>query len=148
VEAGIASGVDYSDHYRGDEWFAADQLPGDNYVEDDTGVQANLTTVYPVEITYVGGGTWDFIGENNTVIFFTATDSFSATQAQGGTEYTSGSGSGIRDIGNIFDLQNQGLNGTWYYLGSAAGQINSGPGHFINGSYNSGASEESWSGPC
>jgi hypothetical protein len=149
VEAGIGSGTDAHGYYRGDEWFAASQLPGQNYIEDDTDVQAKLTTVYPVEITYVGGGTWDYIGENNTQIFDTVTDSFSATQAYGGTEYTNNPGSsGLRDIGNIYDLQNQGLNGTWYYLGAAATNQHYGPGPFITGSYNSSTSEESWSGPC
>jgi hypothetical protein len=148
VEAGIRSGTDYYNFYRGDEWFAADQFPGENYDEDDTGTQAKLNTLYPVEITYFGGGTWDFIGENNTNIFFTATASFSATQAQGGSEYTSNAGSGLRDIGNIYDLRNQGLDGTWYDLGTAASNYDFGPGAFISSSYNHSTSEESWSGPC
>ncbi len=148
VEAGILSGTDYYNFYRGDEWFAADQFPGENFNEDATGTQAKLNTLYPVEITYFGGGTWDFIGENNTNIFFTATASFSATQAQGGTEYTSNAGSGLRDIGNIYDLRNQGLDGAWYDLGTAASNYDNGPGNFIKGSYNHSTSEESWSGPC
>jgi hypothetical protein len=148
VEAGVASGVDYHSHYLGDEWFAESFLPGQNFMEDDTGSEASLNTVYPVEITYAGGGTWDFIGGNSTNIFDTVTDSFSATQAEGGTQYTSDPGGGIRDIGNIFDLQNQGLNGTWYDLGSAATNHYIGPGPFISGSYNNSTSEESWSGPC
>ncbi len=148
VEAGLLSGTDNHFNYTHDEWFAASQLPGQNYIEDDTGSEASVDTTYPVEITYVGGGTWDFIGGNRTNIFHTVTDSYSATQAQGGSEYTSNAGSGIRDIGNIFDLQNQGLNGTWYYLGTAAHNYDFGPGAFISSSWNPSASEESWSGPC
>jgi hypothetical protein len=149
IEAGIQSGVGYNGGYFNKDWFWALQPPGSNYVEYDTSVQANLTTEYPVEITYAGSDSWDVYGYDNfSEIGEAANNSYTPTQALGGTEYTSGSGSGLRDIANIYNLANQGLNGTWYSLGSAASNENLGPGNYIGGNYNSVASEESWSGPC
>ena len=149
IEAGIQSGEDYNGNYDNKDWFWAKQLPGANYMEYDSTVQANLTTEYPVEITYAGGDSWDVYGESNFSEIGTAvSSSYNPTQALGGTEYTSNSGSGLRDIANIYNLANQGLNGTWYSLGSAASNENLGPGNYIGGNYNSVASEESWSGPC
>lgn len=149
IEAGLGSGAGYNGGYYHNDWFWAYQPPGSNYVEYDTSVGANLTTDYPVQINYAGTGSWDVYGYDNfSFMGEVANDSYTPTQAEGGTEYTSNSGSGLRDIGNVDYLENQGLDGDWYFLGSAASNYNSGPGHFIDGSYNSGSSEESWSGPC
>jgi hypothetical protein len=149
VEAGLKSGQDYHGAYRDKDWFWADNRPVYGYAEHDFSEEANLTTKYPVEITYAGTGTWDvYGGDDLSELGVSATNSFIPNQAQGGTEYTSDAGSGLRDIGAIYNLENEDLHSSWHLLGNAGALSESGSGHFINGNWNSATSELSWSGPC
>jgi hypothetical protein len=101
VEVGLKSGVDYHGTYRNKDWFWADSRPGSGYSEHDTSVDANLTTEYGAEITFAGTNTWDVYGENTFSEFGTSTgNSYTPVTAEGGTEYTSSSTSGLRDIGS------------------------------------------------
>jgi hypothetical protein len=148
IEAGIISGVDYNGAYRNKAWVWADQRPGYNYSEHDMSVTANTDTSYSTEIVFAGSNTWDIYGENSFVQFGTSTNN-TATLVTGhaGTEYEGGSGSGIRDIGNIYNIQRESSSNVWYSWGGNAVNQDLGSGNYIAGSYLSG-SHESWSGPC
>jgi len=149
VEGGIKSGVDYHGTYRNKDWFWADDRPGDAYAEHDTSVAAGLNTQWPVEITYAGSDTWDVYGESDFTEFGVSTsNSANLTTGIGGTEYTTPSSSGIRDIGNVYSLENETTGGSWYSWGGDGTNEDLGSGNYISSSYNSGGSYESWSGPC
>jgi hypothetical protein len=149
VEGGIKSGVDYHGVYRNKDWFWADQRPGDSYAEHDTSVAAATGEEWPVEITYAGTNTWDVYGEGDFTEFGTSTsDTANLVTGIGGTEYTTNASSGIRDIGNVYSLENGTTGGSWYSWGGDGSNVDQGSGNYISSSYNSGGSYESWSGPC
>lgn len=150
-EAGIISGVDPNSNYDNKNWFWADSRPnGGNFHFHLAPVkQANTDTAYPTEAEYAGGQTWNIFGANAFVQIGTSINqSATIIGAEGGTEYLGGSSSGIRDIGNIYNLQRKSSSNTWYSWGSNAFDSDSGPGHYTTGSYNGTTSHESWSGPC
>ena len=149
VEAGIKSGVDYHGVYRNKNWFWADKRPGYNYSEHDSSVTASTDTNYSTEIQFAGNNEWDVYGENSFVQYGTSTSN-SATLVQGleGTEYLGSSTSGIRDIGNIYNLERKSSSNTWYFWGGNAQNYDLGTGNYINGHYDTSASHEYWSGPC
>jgi hypothetical protein len=111
-------------------------------------VTASTDTRYTTEITFAGDDSWEVFGENSFVEFGTSTNN-SATLVQGigGTEYLGNSTSGIRDIGDVYNLQRENSSNTWYNWNGNAVNHNLGTGNYINGNYDS-ASDESWSGPC
>jgi hypothetical protein len=149
VEAGITSGVDYHSNYRNKDWFWADKRPGFSYSEHDTSDAANTDTDYRVEIEFAGSDTWNVFGDGSFSQYGTSVDN-SATLVQGieGTEYEGGSSSGIRDVGNIYSLERESSSNQWYTWDANATDLDSGPGHYVNGNYDPNADHESWSGPC
>src|SRR5262249_17026676 len=148
IEGGVISGVDYNGAYRNKAWVWADQRPGFNYSEHDKAVTANTDTTYPTEIIFAGSGTWDVYGENSFVLFGTSTNnSATLVEGMGGTEYEGGSASGIRDIGDVYNLERRSSSNVWYSWGNNAQDFDLGPGNYINGHYVTGA-HEYWNGPC
>lgn len=149
VEAGITAGRDYHGTYRNKNWFWADKRPGYNYAEHDTSVTASTGTTYPAEITFVGSNTWYVYGENSFSHYGTSTSNgMQGIHDIAGTEFWGSSTSGIRDIGDIYNLQRESSSGTWYSWGSNAANHEIGPGNYIPGYYYSSGSHEKWNGPC
>ncbi len=149
IEAGIISGVDYNGTYRDKNWLWADKRPGYNYSEHDTSVAANTNVQYQTEITFGGSNTWYIYGENSFVQYGTSTNnSANLVSDQAGTEYEGSSTSGIRDIGDVNNLERQGSSGVWFNWGSGAAPVVAGTGHYIPSNYYPSSSSESWSGPC
>ena len=149
VEAGISSGVDYYGVYRNKNWFWADKRPGYNYSEHDKSVTASTDTTYSTQIEFAGNGTWNVYGENSFVLYGTSTsNSATIVQGIGGTEYEGGSTSGIRDIGDVYNLERKSSSNTWYFWDTNAGNQNLGTGNYINGHYDMSTSHEYWNGPC
>jgi hypothetical protein len=149
IEDGLTSGPG-SNGYNYRNWFWADSRPGGGYHEHYPGISSAGSGNYAVEIYYNGNNSWGVIaGDSPTLVGYSTGQPVSSTyHIIGGTEYMAGSGSGLRDIGSVIHLEFQGLNNHWYFLGSGGGGQNLGPGHYINGSYSSGSSTESWRGPC
>ncbi len=150
VEVGLTSGPG-SNGYNYRNWFWADSRPGGGYHEHYPSISSAGSGTYAVEIYYEGNNSWGVTGGNSPTLLGTSTSQpvSSTYYAIGGTEYMAASNSGIRDIGHITSLEFQGLNNNWHFFGSGpGGSQNFGPGHYINGSYSSSSSTESWSGPC
>jgi hypothetical protein len=149
IEDGVTSGQG-GNGYNYHHWFWADSRPGGGYHEHYPNISNAGSGTYPVEIYYEGNNSWGVIGGNSTVLMGTSTSQpvSSTYTVIAGTEYMAASNSGIRDIGHIASLEYQTTGGNWYYVGGGGGNENLGPGHYINGSYSSGSSTESWSGPC
>ena len=55
------------------------------------------------------------------------------------------SGSGIRDVGQVGNLQRIGTDKTWYHWGDNASPYANG---YITPTYNSSSSTVNWNGPC
>jgi hypothetical protein len=149
-EVGLKSGTAYSGIYYPDKtWFWADSRPGGGYHEHepDIGV-AGTNTSYAAESIYLGDNEWGIYGGNSfTEIGVSTSQSASLVDGEAGTEYTAGSSSGIRNIGNVAYLERESTGNDWYYWGAAT-QSGKGPGGYISGSYAQSNEQESWSGPC
>jgi hypothetical protein len=145
-EVGLYSGIGTNIPYGNKNWFWADSRPGGGYNEHDSSTTANTDTQYRAKVEFAGNNTWYIYGNGNYSHFGTST-SQSATliTGQAGTEYTSGSTSGIRDQGNVSNLQRKSSSNTWYSWGNNASRYYNG---YITPSYNSSTNTVSWSGPC
>jgi hypothetical protein len=149
TEAGVTSGQG-GNGYDSRRWFWADDRPGYGYYEHYPNISSAGSGDYGLEIYYVGNGSWHVLGGNNySVIGISSSQPAGSTgDVTGGTEYMGAANSGIRDAGSIQNMQWRDTKGTWHLLGKAAQSDNFGPGHYINGTFNSSTSTESWSGPC
>jgi hypothetical protein len=58
---------------------------------------------------------------------------FASRVAHAGTEYTTGSSSGIRDIGSVDNLKRESTSDIWYNYGNNANGFDFGPGNYVNG---------------
>jgi hypothetical protein len=144
-EVGIVSGAT-DNGYLDRHWFWDDSRPGGGYHQHNSSVQANLDTSYRAKIEFQGNDTWYIYGNGNYSRFGTST-SQSATliRNEAGTEYTSEASNGIRNQGNVGDLQRKSSGNTWYSWGSNAAPVATG---YINASYFNSSSTVSWTGPC
>lgn len=150
-EAGIISGVDPNSNYDNKVWFWADSRPngGNFHFHLPNANQANTDTVYPTEVTFVGSQTWYLYGGNSFFQIGTSINqSSSLSSGRGGTEYLGGSSSGIRNVGNVYTLERESTNNNWLNWGQGGFGFNTGPDWYINGTYDTSNSHESWSGPC
>jgi hypothetical protein len=151
TEVGIKSGIGVSGTYYTKQWFWADSRPnGGGYHEHEVAGTAPGTTELPVETTYVGNNTWDIWGGNSFTQIGTSTGQpqSSSGTSQWGTEYTAGSGSGIRDIGSVYSLEWAGANGSWNNEGGLAHAAELGSGAYITPFYSSSGDDLSFTGPC
>lgn len=151
TEVGIKSGIGYYGNYYTKEWFWADSRPnGGGYNEHEIGSTAPGSTYLPVETTYVGNNTWYIYGGNSFTQIGTSTNQpdSSSGLSEWGTEYTAGSGSGIRDIGSVYNLEWEGQNGAWNSENGLAYDAESGAGAYITPNYNASGDYLSFTGPC
>ena len=148
-EAGLYAGVGSNISYGNKNWFWADSRPGGGINEHDSSTTANTNTSYRTKVEYQGNNTWYIYGNGNYSHFGTST-SQSATLITGeaGTEYSAGSGSGIRDVGNVSDLQRKTSSNPWYSWGNNVTPGNVGSGYYITAFWNSSSNQVYWSGPC
>jgi len=150
-EVGLTSGfASDGTYYSNKTWFWADSRPGGGYNEHEPSnlSSAGTNVAYTVEIFSAGNEEWDIWGGNSFGPIGTST-SQSATLVQGlaGTEYTSSGGADMRDAGVVNELYREGTNGLFYSWGSDGSYgSNSGPSHYISGSWS--GSAESWSYSC
>src|ERR1700722_8402640 len=147
-EVGLNGGADYSGVYEPNKtWFWAEKTPANGYseIDDPENVAVAGTNIaYPVEITY-SDGAWLTYGGNSEQLLVASGDQTAALDnGQAGTEYTSYHGDDTRDEGFIDDLVRESTAGTWYAWGNAA-TTNTGPGHYITGSYAAVSEEWDWS---
>lgn len=149
-EVGLIGGSDFNGFYDDKNWFWADSRPNGGFTFHRPSVnQASTDTLYPAEITYVSSNTWAIYGANSFIQIGTSSGQSATLNTDiAGTEYTGGSGSGIRDIGDTYSLQRQGTGGSWLNWGTNAGNLDLGPNNYISSIYHSSNSYESWSGPC
>jgi hypothetical protein len=154
IEAGAVSGyLQPSDSYYNRELFYAYKSP-DVYGFHSFPVQAAGDATYPVEMTWVGNNSWD-VYVNTHMYTVTQQPMFSdGAVTQAGTEYSPAEDKdGIRDVGSISNIEWQSSNGNWHYEGASMHEIPasdsvSGPGAWINPTYNTDTSTVSWVGPC
>jgi len=144
-EVGIVSGATDSG-YLDKHWFWDDSRPGGGYHQHNSSATASPNTGYRVKIEFAGSDTWDIYGNGNYSHFGTST-SQSATLItnEAGTEYSAGSGSGMRNVGQVSDLQRISSSGTFFNWGSNAAPYSNG---FIGSNYDASSSTVSWTGPC
>jgi hypothetical protein len=144
-EVGIFSGV--SQGGSGDRnWFWDDDTPAGGYKQHDSSVQANTDTTYRAMIEFAGSDTWNLYGLENFALFGTSEDqSATLISNEGGTEYTAASDSGMRDQGQVGNLQRRSSDDDWFSWGSNAVPFNNG---YINAAYAFSSSTVSWTGPC
>jgi hypothetical protein len=145
-ELGLNSGTGLDQgklvYYPNKTWFWAEMTTTGYYEDNNLGTAATNTS-YGIEIWF-DGTYWNSIVDGVFSITGKAqTEGFNYGEA--GTEYTGGESSGIRDNGEIYDLQRVATNGEYYAWG-AASQGALGPGGYITGTYND--AEQSWAGPC
>jgi hypothetical protein len=147
VEAGITGGRDYNGYYRDKNWFWADKRPGYSYSEHVVNATANTDTSYPAEITYHGSNEWYVYGKNSFVQYGTSTNNgMQGIHVIGGTEFWGSATSGIRDQGDVYNLERESSTGQWYSWGNNGANVELGPGNYIPGNFSN--SHESWTGPC
>ena len=136
-EVGLFSGYGAGSVVYGNKnWFWGDYRPSDMQVnEHDSTTTASADTNYRMKIEYEGSNTWYLYGKGDYSHFGTSS-SQTATLIHGeaGTEYTSGSGSAIRDVGQVGDLQRISSDNTWFHWGDNAGRYANG---YITPTYNS-----------
>lgn len=146
-EVGLYSGIGTNIPYGNKNWFWGDYRPVDSQInEHDSSATASADTNYQMKVEYEGSSTWYIYGNGNYSHFGTS-NSQTATLIHGeaGTEYTAGSGSGIRDVGQVGNLQRIGTDKTWYHWGDNASPYANG---YITPTYNSSSSTVNWNGPC
>jgi hypothetical protein len=149
VEVGGLEGLGYDGNDHNKVWYWADMRPnGGSYHEHYYG-SIDQSTYLQVQVEWEGSSTWSVFGGNGFTLLGNSTsqpnNSGSAGFGTAGTEYT---GTGIRDTGNISDIQYLDTNYNFHLWGSDGHQETFGPGHFVPGSYNNTVSTETWSGPC
>ena len=150
TEVGVASGTSSGGtYYSGWEWFWADSRPnGGGYNEHEFGSASGGGL--EAETAYAGSNTWDIFGGNSFTQEGTSTNQpeSSSGVSEFGTEYTAGSGSGIRNIGSVSGDSWESPSGQWNFEGNSAAGVEAGSGAYISPNYNPGDSSVSWEGPC
>lgn len=151
TEAGVTSGKAYDNNYYSKHWFWADNRPnGGGYHEHEVAGTANTEVRYPVEIVWAGSDTWEVFGGNSFTLIGQSTPQplTSSGLMEAGTEYTAPPGNGMRNVGSVYDLEYQSLQGNWYFWGGLGAPDEAGPGAYITPNYNSNQSYVTWTGPC
>jgi hypothetical protein len=148
VEVGVKDGVDVSNNTHQQAWFWADQRPGDGYNEHFPGIQVSLDTNHDVKIIRNGTDKWNVYGGNSFHQIGTSTsNNFTADHDQAGTEYTTNSGTGTRDAGNVGNhdaLNYFDSNNNPHAWGTSGVGNNFGPNWWITGSYHQSTSYEDY----
>lgn len=150
TEIGVKSGTSYGgSYYSGWEWFWADSRPnGGGYNEHEFSSASGGEL--QVETAWATDNTWDLFGGNSFDQVGTSTNQplSSSGTSEFGTEYTAGSGSGIRNIGNVSSDEWENTSGGWQFEGDFASAVEAGPGAYITPNYDPSDSDVSWEGPC
>jgi hypothetical protein len=145
-EVGLYSGVGFNIPDGDRNWFWGDSRPGSNFFEHNSPTQATLDTNYRTKVEFAGNNTWNIFGDGNYSHWGTSVNQ-SATLVTGeaGSEYSAGSGSGMRDVGHIGDLQRKSSSDTWFSWGN---NVVPGNTDFIISTWDGSSSTVSWTGPC
>lgn len=144
-EVGIVSGATDAG-YLDKHWFWDDSRPGGGYNQHNSSVTANTNTTYRVKIKFAGSNTWDLYGNGDYSQFGTSTDqTANLVTNEAGTEYTAGSGSGIRNQGQVGNLNRISSSDSWFNWGNNASTYSNG---YSIASYDNSSSTVSWTGPC
>lgn len=145
VEVGVKDGWDVNQVTHMQGWFWADSRPNGGYHEHFISSQVTLDTNHDVQIQRNGTDNWNVSGGNNFhQIGISTPNNFTATLGEAGSEYTSNSGTGVRDAGNVGNqhgLERVDSNNAFHFWGNDGFGSN---GSWLTGHYDPPSSTESY----
>lgn len=145
-EVGIVAGDTNDAGYVSKRWFWDDSRPGGGYNQHTSTAQPSTNITYRVKIVFAGSNSWDIYGKGDYSQFGTSTgQSATLITNEAGTEYSAGSGSGIRNQGQVGNLQRISSSNSWFNWGNNATAFYNG---YTFANYDINSSTISWTGPC